>query len=487
MIVPFLGQNYKHSSLNVSPQETVNLYPELPSDRNAKSNYILKRTPGTETFIDASASVTGKCRGEHFAANSILYTVLGDTLFEVSENGSYTSRGNVGLQSLPVEMADNGEYLIIVDGLNMWSLKFDTNSFNQVSLAGTDLENPTHVLWINNRMVSVSGLDNKYYWSDNGDPITWTGLNFNTANSSADNIISITKRQNELWLFGKQSYEVHAITRDSNLPFSYRGGSASEIGCGAIRSVSQIAENIFWFGSNRAGSGQIFMSANGYSANPISDESVEHSIAQMQNDPLVNASDAVAFTYSQEGHTFYVITFITGNVTHVFDVTTGQWHIRSTRSQYLNEQNKWEPMHAVYAYDKVICGSDANAMLFTLSLDKYDEYDGRPIVVKRVSPIYWNSTREAMFESFVLDIETGVGLRTGQGSDPLAMFRISRDSGHTWGNQITRELGKIGNYGYRVRINGLGASRALAIEFTCSEPVKLTLINANLEYEVCDL
>ena len=41
-------------------------------------------------------------------------------------------------------------------------------------------------------------------------------------------------------------------------------------------------------------------------------------------------SDAFGYCYSDGGHTFYVLTFPSGNATWVYDATTAMWHERST-------------------------------------------------------------------------------------------------------------------------------------------------------------
>ena len=43
-----------------------------------------------------------------------------------------------------------------------------------------------------------------------------------------------------------------------------------------------------------------------------------------------------------------------------------------------------------------------------------------------------------------LEVETGVGLATGQGSDPKIWMQLSRDSGRTWGARMERSLGLMG-------------------------------------------
>ena len=75
-------------------------------------------------------------------------------------------------------------------------------------------------------------------------------------------------------------------------------------------------------------------------------------------------------------------------------------------------------------------------------------------------------------------METGIGLATGQGSDPQVMLRWSDDGGETWSNEHWRSAGKIGVYKARVLWNRLGSSRDRVYEITMSDPVPWRIIDA---------
>lgn len=79
-----------------------------------------------------------------------------------------------------------------------------------------------------------------------------------------------------------------------------------------------------------------------------------------------------------------------------------------------------------------------------------------------------------------LDMEMGVGLATGQGSDPQVMLRYSDDGGHTWSNEKWRSAGKLGEYKRRAVWNALGRSRQRIYELVISDPVKTVIIAADL-------
>jgi hypothetical protein len=80
-----------------------------------------------------------------------------------------------------------------------------------------------------------------------------------------------------------------------------------------------------------------------------------------------------------------------------------------------------------------------------------------------------------------LDVETGVGLGTGQGSDPQIMLSISRDGGHTFGNELWETLGAIGAYLKQVVWRRLGRGRDFVFRFRTSDPVKVVFVNASLK------
>ena len=81
------------------------------------------------------------------------------------------------------------------------------------------------------------------------------------------------------------------------------------------------------------------------------------------------------------------------------------------------------------------------------------------------------SENRRLFLSYVcLDVQAGMGLSSGQGSDPVVMFRYSTDSGWTWSNERQMQTGKQGHYGQQVETWRLGYGRNFVFEFSGSDP-----------------
>lgn len=84
-------------------------------------------------------------------------------------------------------------------------------------------------------------------------------------------------------------------------------------------------------------------------------------------------------------------------------------------------------------------------------------------------------------ERFQLELQVGVGLSTGQGSDPQIMLRISRNGGRTWGPELWTSAGKIGQYSRRALWRRLGRGRDLVFEVSVSDPVLWCMVEATMD------
>jgi len=76
--------------------------------------------------------------------------------------------------------------------------------------------------------------------------------------------------------------------------------------------------------------------------------------------------------------------------------------------------------------------------------------------------------------------ETGVGLETGQGSDPECMVQISANGGRTFGVQMTGKLGQSGDDRTRVEFqDSLGQYVEFMVRISVSDPVQVAIISCN--------
>ena len=88
--------------------------------------------------------------------------------------------------------------------------------------------------------------------------------------------------------------------------------------------------------------------------------------------------------------------------------------------------------------------------------------------------------RTSMLEVF---FEPGLGLSTGQGSDPQVTLQISNDGGKTWGNERSVSAGAQGAYRTRVRFRRLGMARDRVYEVSVTDPIPWRMISAYIDVQ----
>jgi hypothetical protein len=190
-------------------------------------------------------------------------------------------------------------------------------------------------------------------------------------------------------------------------------------------------------------------------------------------------SDAYSFSYTFDGHKFVVVVFPTANATWVHDIATGLWHERDSWDLNNNNYGRWRGTCALKAFGKVLVGDFYSGAVSYLDSGTFTEL-GNTMRALMTSPPLQNDRQRVFVSCLELDVESGVGLNTGQGSDPQIFMDISRDGGRTFGSfQRWNSLGKIGAYLQRVRWLRLGQARQWVFRVHISDPIKRVIIRAH--------
>lgn len=117
--------------------------------------------------------------------------------------------------------------------------------------------------------------------------------------------------------------------------------------------------------------------------------------------------------------------------------------------------------------------------LFVLAMSALGEVTTSPVassvrrVIRRLRrfPLPNDELAWLFISQVQLYMQAGTGLSTGQGSDPVVMFRFSKDGGATWSHLQDLHTGKIGEYHRRAIARRLGRGRDWVLEFSTTDPV----------------
>lgn len=470
--VGFIGPTYTLSSVNVDCQRCINLYPELNELGTGKDKEIasLIGTPGLNLLGTLGSS--GGHRGSWLASNGQLFMVVKDKLYKVASDYTSSVIGTLATITGPVSIADNGLQLVVVDGPNGYVWDFTLLTFAAISdpsFFGAD-----RVLHQDGYFVFNKPNTSQFYLSDL-EAVTFTNSPelISPLFPNLGTIVSYGADHRNLWFFGPKTYEVF-FNSGAVFPFEYIQGSCGDVGCAAAFSVASLNGTLLWLGQDARGVGTVY-EASGYQPVRISNQAVEEAIQSYST-----ISDAVAWTYQDGGHNFYVLNFPTANATWVFDAQTKLWH---ERGYFLDGQLvRHRGETHVYAFGKHIVGDWENGNLYELTRDAYSD-NGAAIFRRRRAPHISTDMARQFFSEFQLDIEPGVGIDgTGQGTDPQAILRWSDDGGHRWSNEHWRSFGAIGRTKKRVAWQRLGQSRSRVFEITVTDPVKVVILGAEVSY-----
>jgi hypothetical protein len=475
MKTPILGSTYVARSVNAADARMVNLFPEIIPE-GGKEPAFLQRTPGLRLLATLG---TGPVRGE-WAFGGYGYVVSGTKLYKIDTNYAATVLGTVG-GSGPVSMADNGTQLFIAANGPSYIYNSSTAVFGQI----TDPDFPG--------AVTVGYLDGYFVFNEPNSQRIWVTqlldgtsidpLDFASAEGSPDGVVGIIVDHREVWVYGTNSVEVWYDTGATDFPLQRIQGAFNEIGCAATYSIAKMDNGLFWLGKDARGQGIVYR-ANGYTGTRISTHAVEWHIQQYGT-----LSDAIGYTYQQDGHSFYVLSFPSANTTWVYDVATQAWHERAgwKNGSFTRHRSNCQ----MFFNNEVIVGDYENGNIYAFDLDEYSDNGNIQKWLRswRALPTGQNNLRRTAHHSLQIDMESGVGLNAGptgspiQGEDPKVMLRWSDDGGHTWSNEYEATVGKIGQYYRRVFFRRLGMTLKLrdrVYELSMTDPVKTAIMGAEL-------
>jgi hypothetical protein len=125
-------------------------------------------------------------------------------------------------------------------------------------------------------------------------------------------------------------------------------------------------------------------------------------------------------------------------------------------------------------------GSSLNGAIGLLDKSVYTEFGSTQVMRWVYQPIYGEHKR-AIHDRLEVELEVGVGLTSGQGSDPEMFMEYSDDGGQTWAYLANKKIGPIGQYRKRVYWQRCGSSRDRVYRGGVSDPVRVNVWDTTME------
>ena len=458
----FCGPSNQAQSVLSNFERTVNWYVE-PNGGGSGLGPALYPTPGQREFLRVSD--VGTRGGISIAGRT--FAVVGSGFYELFDTRTSTLRGTVTADANPATVSYNGTaggQLFITSGGNGYCFTLATNTLTQVLTGEATMGG-----MLSARFLAFNAANGRVRLSGQNDGLTWDAALYFARTLAPDPWQAMLVSPPNIWLIGSQTAEVWYDSGAFPQPFAPVSGAFYPYGTSSTFSAAVVGEFVTWVSMNRDGQPQI-IAARGYSPSPISNYAVEYALSGYARTSTV--SDAEVLGYGDDGHLFACFSFPSARATWCFDFTTGLWHERGTWVSASNRFEAWSPRVHLAAFGRHLVGSRTSSVIAEMTGTIATEADGGVIRRVRVAPpLVAEVLRRAVIARLEVFVEPGLGLASGQGSDPEVMLRVTGD-GKRWSSEMTAKAGKRGDYSAGVTFTRCGSSDLIwAPEISVSDPI----------------
>jgi hypothetical protein len=532
MTFNFIGGAYQSPSLRANAQDAVNLYVEADESGSGKSKLQLVGTPGLVERVDLSP---GPIRGI-WIGEERMFVVSDFWLYEVHEDYSFTLRGNVETDGKPVQIFPNGNQIAIISNNKLWVdsgsgpvqatyaastgtctifnilgeihsrvtrvsgdpfysemagrsilIGAATHVIDRVvssdlllltvsvpndltptafsitgglinASAGGFLDGYAVVSFPNSRNFAISGLY---------DFATWDPLDIAVKEGYPDPVRRPFALNEDMYIFGSQTTEVVTNTGNADFPLERRPGMVYNFGLVSRDAVDRLGDGLAFLGNGGDRGAPVAYYMAGYRRERIS----THAIEKVW-ETYTTVADAQSYSYEEDGHQFWVLTFPTADATWCYDLKTKFWHRRASFASSILHRHR-ATFHG-YVWGKHFVGDYETGKIYQQSLD-YTTEAGVAILRQRTAPHISEENHWVFYKDFSLDIQTG------EVSHPQFQLDWSNDGGVTWRQPRSMDGGPAGIFGWRVIARRLGRARDRVFRVTSLASMRHVWIEAYVD------
>lgn len=421
----------------------VNWIPQRAEVGTEKSQMMLQRPPGLGSGFTLATSPV-RCL---WAGDDRLFFVAGAKYGEVG-GSTFTVASDSNNATIDALTAGSANMLLIYSAGKAY-YDIGAGAVEIGNAASATVMDGYGILLVRN---AVSGAD-EIFVSDYFDFTSWDPLKFQQAVATPDRAMRIMNFDGRLWIWKKRSMEAWYNSGNADFPFQLDKSSVVNWGTEYPDTICVCDWSLFFLGNDDHGGGEVFRT-RGFSRERVSDYGIASAILDVGGQP-------VAFSYSEDGHTFYVLNFIgaSGDVPAlVYDVTEDRWHERGSWngtgfSPYLGRCHV-VPTKGYATYGGLhLVGSHSSGKVLVQGYS-HNTYDGTAIRQNRRVGFPAAENKLQYHHRIEFEVETGDYSVT-----PTALLKWSENGGRSFGTEHTLTLGASGDYTKRAYKQRLGKTR----------------------------
>lgn len=462
---------YQSESAPFSSQRCINWIPVV-AESAALNTRALFQPSGLKQFVDSGLAVN---RGAQVMKETPFF-INANSLISVSSSGVVTNHGTID-GSGRVSLANNGQFLVIVvpDGK---AYAYDNEADTLTQITDVDFRTSDTVVFKDGFFVFSSSDGAVFFNSALNDPFTYDALDFGSAEINPDRINALHVNHNELFVASLETIELFQNVGGAGFPFQRIPGANIQKGVHARFSMIEFDNSFCFVGGGLNESPAVWKVTGSSSATKISTDAIDKEIQKFNKEEIENS---FAMTKTERGQFLAYFTFESERIpsrTFIYNATAS---VLLQQKVWFEQQtgvsdNRFRVQSIVAAYGKLLVGDQLTGIIGEFDNNTLDYYGDEIFRQMTTAPFSENGTTIFSGE-FEATFESGVGLTTGQGSDPKVRMTYTDDGGRTFRGPFSRSIGKIGEYNQRSiwrRQGRFAVSRM--IQLTITDKVRANLI-----------
>lgn len=472
MRVNLFGVGTKSTSPAITAERRINCYVSRRQEQD-RTQFALIARPGLVTFVNNLTASGSPSRGM-WTVNSLttplLFTVHGSTLLAITFAGAVSTIGTLSSTAGDVFFADDGRYLVLVDGTNGYWYDMSVGGPLNVITDGNFTTSPGMVAWQDQYFIVTSANSRQFQMSQispSVSPAVWPANQINFAASGSGSLKGCISNHGILHLFGDVYTEFWQNAGTADFPFALIPGAASEFGLVSPASLTKFDGAVTGLFTNKLGAMQVAQ-IQGFNLKPLSDQDMESIFTA-----YTTVANAKSMAFNIGSHPHYVITFPSMTQTWAYDKSSNIW------AEWQDTNNtQYTGLKFAAFQNKLVTSDRSNGTLYFIDAGTFTDA-GAQFGMEVWTKHLWEDDKYIGVSQVQVDIEAGSGLSVGQGSAPVMDLQVSKDGGNTFASVGFASMGPIGGYAVRLIWNTLGAARDWIFKLRSTEPIHRVITGAS--------
>lgn len=384
-----------------------------------------------------------------------LIAIIDSGVYTIDQANVVTLVGTLNTSAGDVFIAENNaSQIAIADGQNIYIFNYNLGTFTIPSIDFL----PGYICFHETFFIATDSQRNQWRLSNSNDGNVWPAdaQHVGQIQTKPTKAIAVVPLENttQIIVMGQTLAESWYNTGAQLFPYSRNNYFAIDYGCISPETIAFGFGYIVWLGSNEK-SGVSIMYSKGGDPVRISTDGIDYLFSN-----LTNPNDAFGFLVRLDGHIYYQLTFVTDNLTLLYDFNTNKFFTLTDENMNHHIAKRVAFFNNQYYFVSFIDGN-----LYVMNSSVYT-YNGKEIPRYRtLSNINFPTSDLFIVQNITLTVESGIDVssNTYTGNPPnLSPSRIdisrSDDAGSSFNTIDSIDMPLVGQRKNQVSFWNLGGN-----------------------------